>query len=188
LGLPRATIDEACAASTVVLLAPDLKEELPVLYLRLRGAAVDGKTRLLELTPQPTGLSRYAAATVTYRPGEAAQVARSLVDGSNGAGELLKEGPVVVVLGRPSLGESAQWVAEAAGVLAGLPDVKFLPALRRANVMGALDMGLAPGLLPGRVSLDDARAWFGEAWDVLPEDQGLDAAGVLAAPAVRRAH
>ena len=37
--LPRATIDEACAASTVVLLGPDLKEELPVLYLRLRDAA-----------------------------------------------------------------------------------------------------------------------------------------------------
>jgi NADH-quinone oxidoreductase subunit G len=31
LGLPRATIDEACAAGTLVLLAPDLKEELPVL-------------------------------------------------------------------------------------------------------------------------------------------------------------
>ena len=37
---PRATIDEACApATTVVLLGPDLKEELPVLYLRLRDAA-----------------------------------------------------------------------------------------------------------------------------------------------------
>src|SRR5438105_3767565 len=41
LGLPRATIDDACSASAVVLLAPDLKEELPVLYLRLRQAAVE---------------------------------------------------------------------------------------------------------------------------------------------------
>ena len=39
LSLPRATIDEAAAARTVVLLGPDLKEELPVLYLRLRHAA-----------------------------------------------------------------------------------------------------------------------------------------------------
>ena len=38
LGLPRATIDEACAAGgTVLLLGPDLKEELPVLYLRAAG-------------------------------------------------------------------------------------------------------------------------------------------------------
>ncbi len=39
LDLPRATIDEAASAPTVVLLGPDLKEELPVLYLRLRHAA-----------------------------------------------------------------------------------------------------------------------------------------------------
>ena len=35
------------------------------------------------------------------------------------------------------------------------PGARFLPALRRANVHGALDMGLAPGVLPGRVALDD---------------------------------
>ena len=38
LGLPRATIDEAANAATIILLGPDLKEELPVLYLRLRDA------------------------------------------------------------------------------------------------------------------------------------------------------
>ncbi|MCU1450845.1 MAG: NADH-quinone oxidoreductase, chain [Acidimicrobiales bacterium] len=183
LGLPRATIDEACGASTVVLLAPDLKEELPVLYLRLREAAIEGRTRLLELTPQPTGLSKYAAASVYYRPGEAAEAAKALVDGTNGAGELLRDGNVVVVVGRPSVAESDQWVAEAARVLAGLPGVKFLPALRRANVMGALDMGLAPGVLPGRVSLDAGRTWFADAWGALPEAQGMDATGILTAAA-----
>src|SRR5205823_12192647 len=115
LGLPRATIDDACRARAVVLLAPDLKEELPVLYLQLRAAAVDRGVPLVELAPRRTGLSRYARATVTYVGGHAAGAARRLVDGSNGVGELLKQGPVVVVLGRPSLGESAQWVAEAAG-------------------------------------------------------------------------
>ena len=38
------------------------------------------------------------------------------------------------------------------------PSARFLSALRRGNVHGALDMGLAPGLLPGRVTLDDGRA------------------------------
>ena len=57
LQLPRATIDEAAAASTVVLLGPDLKEELPVLYLRLRHAAQQGRTRLIELGPVATGLT-----------------------------------------------------------------------------------------------------------------------------------
>jgi NADH-quinone oxidoreductase subunit G len=186
LGLPRATIDEACSASTVVLLSADLKEELPVLYLRLRQAAVEGQTRILEVTPQPTGLTKYAAASVSYAPGEAAQVVRALVDGSNGAGELLRDGNVVVVLGRPSVAESDQWVSEAARVLAGLPGVKFLPALRRSNVLGALDMGLAPGVLPGRVSLDAGRQWYSEAWGQLPKERGLDAAGILSAAAEGR--
>src|SRR5204863_6647109 len=56
LGLPRATIDDACRASVVILLAPDLKEELPVLYLRLRAAAVDDGAVVIELAPQVTGL------------------------------------------------------------------------------------------------------------------------------------
>ena len=39
LGLPRATIDQAVAAPLVLTLSPDVKEELPILYLRLRDAA-----------------------------------------------------------------------------------------------------------------------------------------------------
>ena len=33
-----------------------------------------------------------------------------------------------------------------------LPEARFLPTLPRGNVFGALDAGLAPGLLPGRVT------------------------------------
>ncbi|MDQ3757676.1 MAG: NADH-quinone oxidoreductase subunit NuoG, partial [Actinomycetota bacterium] len=183
LGLPRATIDDACSASVVVLLGPDVKEELPVLYLRLRAAAVEGTTKLVELVPKCTGLSRYATATHLYRPGEAAVEARALLDT-----DVMREagGDVVVVLGRPSLSESGQAVADAAAVLAELPGVRFLPALRRANVHGALDMGLAPGVLPGRVSLDEGREWYVECWGSLPEQAGMDAVGIVHAAAEGR--
>ncbi|HEV2758368.1 MAG TPA: molybdopterin-dependent oxidoreductase, partial [Acidimicrobiales bacterium] len=199
LGLPRATIDEACAAAAVVLLAPDIKEELPVFYLRLREAVVDKGLKLIELTPQATGLSRHAEVRLQYRPGEAAAVARALAatrvpdEGAGGvsaadigaAAEVLGSAEsVVVVLGRASLAETAESIADAAGVLANaLPDATFLSALRRGNVHGALDMGLAPGILPGRVSLDDGRDWFAEAWGDVPGTRGMDAAAVLAAAA-----
>jgi NADH-quinone oxidoreductase subunit G len=191
LGLPRATIDEACAAPVVVLLGPDLKEELPVLYLRLRAAAIEGRTRLVELTPHATGLTRYAESSLGYRPGEVAVLARALVDGAEGdvagvsaaaissARSLITVGGAVVVLGRPSLAETAASVAEAAAVLAHLPGARFLPALRRGNVHGALDMGLAPGVLPGRVSLEGGREWFADRWGSLPEQPGLDTTGIL---------
>jgi len=60
LGLPRATIEEACAAPALILLAPDLKEELPVLYLRLRAAAIDRGLPIVEIAPRATGLSKYS--------------------------------------------------------------------------------------------------------------------------------
>ena len=91
---------------------------------------------------------------------------------------------VVVVAGRPSYAESGEVAAEALRILAGaLPKATFLPALRRGNVFGALDMGLAPGLLPGRVSLDAGRARFTAAWGSVPASVGLSTADILASMA-----
>ena len=72
LGLPRATIDEACAAPVLVTLAGDLREELPVLFLRLREAVVGGGTQLLEIAPAPTALTALAAASLAHPPGRRA--------------------------------------------------------------------------------------------------------------------
>jgi NADH-quinone oxidoreductase subunit G len=207
LGLPRATIDEACAAPLLITLSGDLREELPVLFLRLR-EAVTGSTSLIELTPVPTPLTPLAAASLPIRPGEAPLVARALC-GDDSATAALATHPegsslpdsalaaaraalgacpggagVVIVLGRPSYAESGELVAEAARVLArALPQATFLPALRRGNVFGALDMGLAPGLLPGRVSLHSGREWFTAAWGAVPSARGRDTAGILSSMA-----
>ncbi|CAN5735372.1 NADH-quinone oxidoreductase subunit G [soil metagenome] len=200
LGLPRATIDEACTpGGTIVVLGPDLKEELPVLFLRLRHAVIQDGARLVELAPGTTGLTALAAASLRYRPGDSAGLVRQLVAGDTPtaldgqaeraahqlAAELLGgDVPLTVILGRPSLGEAGASIAAAATLLAeARPRARFLSALRRANVHGALDMGLAPGLLPGRVSLDDGRAWFAERWPTVPAERGLDAAGILTAAA-----
>src|SRR5205085_2496712 len=59
-GLPRARLSDCDTARAIVLLGPDLKEELPVAYLRVRRAAVDLKVPLIQLSPVPTGLTRYA--------------------------------------------------------------------------------------------------------------------------------
>ncbi|MEA2829046.1 MAG: NADH-quinone oxidoreductase subunit [Actinomycetota bacterium] len=209
LGLPQATIDETCAAPAILLVGPDLKEELPVLYLRLREAVVDKGVPLVELVPAGSGLTRHATVSLKHRPGEAATVARALAgvmagarissDGAGGvpgadivrAADVLNQEGVVVVLGRPSLAEPASSTVDAAGVLAqALPGVRFLPVLRRANVRGALDMGLAPGVLPGRVALDDGRSWFadGSAWGSVPGARGLDATAILQAAVDHNIH
>ena len=180
LGLPRATIDEACApGTTVVLLGPDIKEELGVLYLRLRHAAVEDGVRIIEIAPATSGLTPYATHTELHAPGGAPAAVASVLDAG-----LLGDGPVVVLLGRPSLAEPAAHTARAALALAEVGDrVRFLSTLRRGNVHGALDMGLAPGVLPGRATLDGGREALADVWPTVPASAGLDTDAMLQAAA-----
>jgi len=145
LGIAPATIDDAAAATTIVLLGPDLKEELPVLYLRVRDAAEKRRTRLLEVSPKATGLTPYAWRSVRYEPGQQTGVVRSTLAEAEVA-EQLGRGPVVVIVGRANLAEPQEWTTQAlAAVLAAAPGARVLPVLRRGNVRGALAAGLTPG-------------------------------------------
>ncbi|HEX4821867.1 MAG TPA: 2Fe-2S iron-sulfur cluster-binding protein, partial [Acidimicrobiales bacterium] len=189
---PQATIDDACAeGATVVVIDVNVKEELPVLFLRLRDAVQNRGVKLIEISPIDTGLTPLASVSLRHFPGEAHKVTRALATrgdatavhgGDIDAARTLVSGPVVVIVGRSSLGESASSVVESAAILLELrPGTTILPALRRANVRGAIDMGLVPGLLPGRVTLDAGREWFTNHWPNLPAQTGLDATGILTA-------
>ena len=145
LGMNRATIDQASSAATIILLAPDLKEELPVLYLRLRDAAVKNRSRIIEFAPKATGLTRYAWRTVFYEPGTQADVVSATLAQPEIAAQLAK-GEVVIVAGRANLAESsAGTTAALLALLAALPEAKVLPALRRGNVVGAISVGMRRG-------------------------------------------
>ncbi|HEY7069351.1 MAG TPA: molybdopterin-dependent oxidoreductase, partial [Acidimicrobiales bacterium] len=199
LGLPRATIDDACRpGGTVLLLGPDVKEELPVLFLRLRHAVRNDGVKVVELASTRTSVTgELATESLRYRPGHALPVVRALLAGETddevggvpperirAAAALLRDHPVTVVMGRANLAESARSIAAAAAAVHhSHPDVRFLSGLRRANVHGALELGMSPGLLPGRVTLDAGRDWFGERWPGLPTSRGMDAAGILRAAA-----
>ena len=144
LGVPRATIDQAANASTVILVGPDLKEELPVLYLRLRAATQRGRTRIIEFSSQSTGMTRYAWRSVRHTPGLGpAEIARTLADPT--VADQLATGDVVVVAGRSNMAVSESTaLAAVQAVLSAVPTATVLPALRRGNVVGALQLGLAP--------------------------------------------
>jgi len=179
-GLPRARLSDCDTARAIILLGPDLKEELPVAYLRLKRAAIDLKVPLIEISPVPTGLTRYAQAAADVDA--ALALIPAAEDGDGDAGGK----PVVVVLGRPSLAEPAASAVAAAAALRDVPGVRFLSALPRNNVQGGVDLGLAPGMLPGRVTLEAGRAWFEAAWGAVPAERGLDTAGILTAAAEGR--
>jgi NADH-quinone oxidoreductase subunit G len=145
LGMPRATIEEVCSSGTVVLLGPDLKEELPVLYLRLRDAAVNRGTRLVEIAARDSGLTRYAWRTVGYEPGRQASGVRAALADEQIRSQL-DSGTVTIVVGRANLAEPSSNTVAALRVLQErYPRAKILPALRRGNVVGAVQLGLRPG-------------------------------------------
>ena len=145
LGFDRATIDEAANASTIILIAPDLKEELPVLYLRLRDAAQKRRSRIIEFAQKGSGLSPYAWKPIEYQAGNITEAVRSA--GKNPViATQIEKGNVVIVAGRANLAEHPLEVGN--GVVAALQlaqGAKVLPALRRGNIVGAIEMGLIPG-------------------------------------------
>ena len=141
----QATIDQAANATTVILLSPDLKEELPILYLRLRDASEKKRSKLIEFAPKQTGITRYAWKSVAYEPGNQVAVVASTLAEATVAAQVAK-GSVVVVVGRANLAEDDSFtMAALEAVMAAAPNASVLPVVRRGNVRGAIESGLVTG-------------------------------------------
>ncbi len=181
----RAEIDDIDLADTILLWAGDLKEEFPSLYLRVRHAVTELGAKLIVVHPRRAGLDDVATLTVRYRPGDGGEVLRKLASNDEkyaAARNLLSEGKVTAIVGLPGRTEDAALPEAVAAYANSLPGAKILPLARRGNVFGALDMGLAPTLLPGRVHVGNAagRAELESHWGPLPADAGRDTNGILA--------
>jgi NADH-quinone oxidoreductase subunit G len=182
---PRATISDLDDAGTILVWGPDLKETLPVLYLRVRKAVRNGAS-LVVASPAGTGLDGIATHVVRYRAGSGSETLRKLAAGDDEFAEVadvLQTGPVVGLVGRSSVAEDPLLAEAAAAFARTLPGAKLLTLVRRGNVFGALDMGLAPTLLPGRVSTsdDEGARVFEDAWGMLPGHVGRSTMEMLEA-------
>jgi NADH-quinone oxidoreductase subunit G len=179
----RARIADLERAATIFVWGPDLKEEHPTLYLRVRRAAQELGATLVVIHPRRTGLDDRAAHKHTYRPGSGAEVLTALRAGTAeyaATREALANGPVVALLGRSGYGDDARLPEAVAAFVRTLPGARILPLARRSNVYGALDMGLAPTLLPGRVSASaEPPASITGAWGEMPATAGRDCRGIL---------
>ena len=159
--LPQATIADIDRAKTIVLLAPDLKEELPVLYLRVRHAAEKRTAKIVEFTVQNTGLTPYAWMS-TQQGGNLPAAVRDAGSNTKFA-EQLKSGEVVVIVGRTNLAETPDNVVHALAELLHIaPSARVLPVLRRGNVRGAITVGLTPKSGAGDTAEILARAAAGK--------------------------
>ncbi|WIY83128.1 NADH-quinone oxidoreductase subunit G [Propionimicrobium sp. PCR01-08-3] len=160
---------------TVVLVGFEPEEESSAVFLRLRKGYRKNRTKVLAVAPFLTNGSKKMGATlVAAAPGEELKALDSI------AGELT-EGTIVLVGERASL--TPGLLAKIRGLSAKGVRWAWIP--RRAGELAALEAGCLPGLLPGGRPATDAsaRVDLQAAWGVdhLPEDEGLDAEGMLAA-------
>jgi NADH-quinone oxidoreductase subunit G len=186
VGRDGATYADVEAAPVTLVVDLDPEEEVPILHLRLRKAWRSNKARLVAVGPSLGSLWDLAWRRVSARPGASAAALDALADELRGGGDDLSDvavalrdatvPPVVLVGERAAAGTltAAAALAEACGAkLAWVP--------RRAGDRGALEAGLAAGVLPGGRRLDDAedRAAVEAVWGPVPETRGRDLHAIL---------
>ncbi len=180
----RALISDVDTADAILVWGPDLKEEHPTLYLRVRRAAQELGVPLIVVHPRATGLDDRATHKLTYRPGEGFALLDDLANGDHPEiVHALSQDRVVALVGQASLADGPKLAESvAAFVRSKTQSVRILPLARRANTFGALDMGLAPDLLPGRVSIGAIGcANLAEFWGDVPTTPGRDTVRMLEA-------
>ena len=187
-------------APAVLLAGFEPEDESPIVFLRLRKAALKSGLKVFALAPYATrGLDKMSGTLLRTLPGGEAEALGRLIteragDGgddddaviaaaASAAAEALRAPGAVIMVGErlaaaPGALSSAFRVAQVTGAtLAWVP--------RRAGERGAVEAGALPNLLPiGRPVTDPAaRAEVARAWNVaeLSAVPGRDTAGILAA-------
>jgi predicted molibdopterin-dependent oxidoreductase YjgC len=111
----------------------------------LRDAVQKRRSRIIEFAQHRSGLSGQAWKTIEYHAGTVTQAVNAAANDPEIATQIGK-GNVVIVAGRANLAEHPREVGN--GVVAALqlaPGAKVLPAMRRGNIVGAVEVGFHPG-------------------------------------------
>jgi NADH-quinone oxidoreductase subunit G len=182
------------SAPVVVCVAFEPEEESPIVFLRLRKAARNGKTKVFHLGQWTSpGVEKttdimgdggpiHTGDLLPCPPGGEAAALSTL---PSEVDDLLKQPNSVIVLGEraaqvPGLYSEALRLADRTGA-----DIAWIP--RRAGERGAVEVGALPTLLPGGRLVSDsvARADIEHAWGLdagaLPATPGRDGDGILTA-------
>ncbi len=183
VGVTYADLD---AASTVLLVGLEPEEESPIIFLRLRAATRRGSLTVMTVAPFASpGAAKLGAHVLAAAPGQEASVLDALASGAGDAAGALAAGGSIILVGERAA--QSPGALAAAVALAGSTGARLAWVPRRAGERGALEAGALAGLLPWGRPLSDpaARAQVADAWgieaDALPDEPGLDLAGVVAA-------
>jgi NADH-quinone oxidoreductase chain G len=199
---PLPSLTEIGKADVIFLMGIDPAEEAPIVELFIRRAVLTKGTKVIVANPRRIALNRYGGPWLAYKPGSEVALLNEL--GKRKTSNVkCKTSEVEEVTGVPSetLQQAAEMLARAERVLIiyGLSSnlqspISNLQSLTHSagpyylaedcNSLGALDMGVAPHLLPGRQSVTDGKVLkrFSARWlaDLLSE-AGLSVGEMLEA-------
>ncbi len=146
-----ASINDLDSASAIVWVGPDPKEVLPVLYLRLRKAVLEGGAKLVVVSPRRISLDGFATHIVRCAPGDEASALGNL------ATEITSDlvAPLVTCWAPSNPGREDGSDLEALLSVADEYDGSWLICPPHAGSQGMLDMGVHPGLKPGYQLVDE---------------------------------
>jgi NADH-quinone oxidoreductase subunit G len=186
--VPRETAEyrDVEDAPVIVVAGLDPREEVPILYLRLRKAWRAHRARIVVVGPHLGTLADLAWRRIPTMPGEEAEALDRLVVSDHEVAQALRDVDAPVVL----VGERAGAGSIAAGLrLADAVGGKVAYVPRRSNARGSFEAGLAAGVLPGGRRLDDDtdRAAVEAVWGAgLPTERGRDLHAILTDAAAGR--
>ena len=136
-GAKLATVRDLYESKAVLVLGADLALEHPLLSYQIRANYRHHQARVYVVTPGPVREDNYSATSVRG-------------SGYESLGDKLKAEPELVILFDDSFrGDQVRKLVEFGEAL-GIP-VKYIALVDYSNSRGAVDMGLAPELLPGYV-------------------------------------
>ncbi len=186
-------------APAVLLVGFEPEEESPIVFLRLRKAAMKKGTKVFSIAPMASrGLQKMRGRLIAAVPGGETALLAALKNGTaaaapDGVGadayrlafsdaiEALAQPGAVVLVGERLAGVPGALFAAAALADSTGARLGWIP--RRAGERGALEAGALPNLLPGGRPISDsgavARQWAAS----IPSTPGRDTSGIVAAAA-----
>jgi NADH-quinone oxidoreductase subunit G len=175
-----ATYADLESANSVILVGLEPEEEAGTIFLRLRKANRQHRTRVWSVAPYATnGLRKLGGSLIAARPGSEASVVAGLAHRS----DIELDSASVVLVGERMA--TVPGALTAVARLARTTGAKLAWVPRRAGDRGALETGCLPNLLPGGRPVVDpaARVDAATVWCVagLPDRPGRDADAIVAA-------
>lgn len=171
LAAQRARISDVDHARAIITIGTDIKESLPVLFLRVRKAVTENNVALIDVNSFPSSTKTLSSTHIDLVPGDEKQSEKSILEAISALQDApTSNGKVILIAGDINIAQNSEAFTELVQSLLAHQDVYLLPAIATSNIAGAYEMGLAPGLLPGRVA-DTSMESIGD-WPKTPTKSG----------------